>query len=289
MSWMVRKMLASRGLLMNEETGGEGSSGGSVESEETQEQGNKSGESKDVAEGSGEQKSKITDAEAKLLKEVMDKKSALKRANDELAQAKARLSEFDGVDPAEIKALIKERKEAEVRQLEAKGEWDRLKAQMAEEHGKEKASILQQVESIREENNTLKKTIAELTVGNAFAQSKFINEELEMTPSKTRIVYGSHFETVDGKVVAYDKPAGEANRTMLVDSQGDPLDFESAMRKIIEADPDRDRLIRSKVRQGAGSKTAPKTSIAAIRDSEPLVGQAKIAAALSKGILNKKA
>ena len=230
----------------------------------------------------GEKPPKISDTEAQLLKEVMAKKAALKEANSALEAATSRLKEFDGLDPKEIKALLQAKKDAETKQLEAKGEWDRLKAQMAEEHTRDRATLEGKLTEVQSENQKLLKQIAELTVGSAFSQSKFIAEEMALTPAKARVVYGTHFETVDGQVVAYDKPAGSATRTMLVDAQGEPLGFEAALRKIVDADPERDQVLRSKRRQGAGSNTSPKAGAPADIDTSKLVGKDKIALALEK-------
>lgn len=196
---------------------------------------------------------KPSDAEAKLLKEVMQKKEALKAAQDEAAATKARLAEFDGVDPVAIKKLLADQKAAEEAQLAAKGEFDTLKARMAEEHTKVTTSLQDQIKALQEQLAVKDRTVDELSVGAQFAQSTFIKEETTVPPSKARTLYGAHFDLVDGKVVGYDKPRGAAGRAPLIDQRGEPVAFEDAMRKIIEADPDKDSLLRSKVKQGAGS------------------------------------
>lgn len=201
-----------------------------------------------------------TDAEAKLLKEVMQKKEALKTAEAEAAAAKARLAEFDGIDAAAVKKLMAEQKAAEEAQLVAKGEFDTLKARMAEEHTKVTMSLQDQIKALQEQLAAKERDVDELSVGSQFSQSKFIGEETTIPPSKARALYGAHFELEDGKIVGYDKPRGSAGRAPLVDQFGNPVAFEDAMRKIIEADPDKDSLLRSKVKPGAGSesKTAKK-------------------------------
>lgn len=242
------------------------------------------GGSKDDGKGTGD--NKPSDAEAKLLKEVMDKKTKLKAAEDKSSQLEARLREFDGIDPVAVKALLQQQKDAETAQLEAKGEWGRLKSQIVEAHGKEIEGVKGQLSTVEAENAKLRATIAELTVGNAFTSSQFIKEDLTLPTSKVRVFYGSHFEFVDGKVVAFDKPAGAADRTPLVDAKGDPLAFEDALKKIVDGDPDRDQILKSKMKAGAGSKTTgketPNTKI-----EEPR-GVNRIAAALEKGALAKK-
>ena len=68
-------------------------------------------------------------------------------------------------------------------------------------------------------------------------------------------IYGEHFEVgEDGKMVAYDKPSGAKERTKIVDRDGNPASFDVALQRIIDSDPDKDTIIRSKVREGSDSK-----------------------------------
>jgi len=211
---------------------------------------------------------KPSDAEAKLLKEVMEKKKDLQTANEELNRVKEQLKAFEGIDPSKVKELMKAQEEAEKAKkaaeeakLLAEGNWDALKKQMNTAHQAEierlRKEADEKVQTVSTENMSLKSTIAELTVGNAFGNSKFIAEEMSLTPSKTRVLYGSHFEFKDGKVVAFDKPAGAKDRTMLIDGKGEPLSFEEAIKKLVDNDPDSDRLLKSKLKPGAGSGTLP--------------------------------
>jgi hypothetical protein len=226
---------------------------------------------------------KTSDEEARLLKEVMDKKDKLKNAQASLDAANARLKEFDGLDPKELRQLVQEKKDAENAKLEAKGEWDRLKQQMNDQHAAELATRDSAVAAAQGEVAELRNQIAELTVGNAFGQSKFIADELTLSVAKARRIYGAHFEFKDGQVVAYDKPAGAKERTVLVDSKGEPLVFDVALAKLVDADPDKDTLIKSKLRAGAGSHTNPNAAPGAKPGgSAPLTGRAKIAAGLAK-------
>ncbi|MBE0438046.1 MAG: hypothetical protein IBX56_19885 [Methylomicrobium sp.] len=203
--------------------------------------------------------SKLSDGEAKLLQELMEKKNSLKSTAAELAQVKEQLKRFEGVNLDEVKALLKERQESEARQLEAKGEWDRLKANLVEQHTAEKARLEEQINGLSSALSSKDASIVELTIGSEFRGSEFISQELTLTPSKAQIIYGSHFEYEDGKLVGYDKPRSASNRTMLIDASGEPLRFDTAMRKLIEMDPDKDRLIKSKVKPGANSGSSSST------------------------------
>jgi hypothetical protein len=204
-------------------------------------------------EGEGEGKGGKTgpsDAEAKLIKENMAKKEQLRKAQEEIAALR---KSVEGLDLDEVRKLVADRKTAEEKALEAKGDYERLKQRMAEEHSKEITTLKAQLEALQGEKSKLASTINDLTVGTQFGQSKFIGEELTLTPAKARVIYGDYFDVEDGKIVGYDKPRGAAGRTALVDQYGSAVPFDAALRKIVEADPEKDHLMKSKVKAGAGS------------------------------------
>ena len=78
--------------------------------------------------------------------------------------------------------------------------------------------------------------------------------------------------------MGYNKSSDHADRAMLVNVDGDSLAFEDAIKKIIDADPDRDMLIKSKSKQGSNSIT----SNATVEQAKPvLVGMDRILSALN--------
>lgn len=199
---------------------------------------------------------KPTDEEAKLLKEVMKLKEERKKYQQEVNDLK---SQYGNATPEEVKELIQKRKDEETKALEAKGEYERIKQQLVDEHNKALAERDEQIKSLAGQLAEKEAMIGNLTIGAEFGKSKFITDELIFPPNKARELYGSHFDVVDGIVVGYDKPKGHVERTMLVNSQGNPLTFDEAMSKIISFDPDRDSITKSKVKSGANSTEKPKT------------------------------
>lgn len=210
----------------------------------------KAGDNKDDKKGG------VSDNEAKLLKEVMDKKSKLEKLNSDLAQAKEQLKKFEGIDPDAVRNLLKQQEDAENKKLEEKGEWDRLRTRMAEEHSKQVEGLQKQVGDATAALNAALAQINDLSVGSLFNQSTFIREKTTLPPSKARALYASHFEFKDGQVVGFDKPKGADNRTAFVDSMGNALGFDEVMGKLIETDPDKDYLLRSTMKPGAGSESS---------------------------------
>lgn len=217
-----------------------------------------------------------------LLREVMDKKSKLKEAQAAAAAAAEQLKAYEGVDVAKYRELVKKEKDAETAAAEARGDFEAVKKAMAEEHQKATKTLEERIADLESKLSQKDQVIDTLTVGNDFGSSAFIRESLTLTPAKARQLYGDHFEVKDGKTVAYDKPKSAANRNPLVDASGNPLVFDEAFKRIIEADPDKETMLKAKVNPGSNSKTTPATV-----DKKPLTGLVsgvdRIRASLEKG------
>lgn len=230
--------------------------------------------------GEGGDKPKPSDAEARLLREQMKTKEKLRAATAALDEARANLARFEGIDPDAVRQLLDKEREAERTQLEAKGEFDRLKQMMADDHKRREEGLAAQIAELSQKLQASSQTIENLTVGAAFSQSTYVANDLVLTPAKARTIYGTHFDIEDGEVVGYDKPRGAQGRTKLVNSAGDALSFEDAIRKLVEIDPERDRLLRSKLAPGAQSNTGQEK----VREKQDEVtGLARISAAISVG------
>lgn len=256
MNRMMRRLLA-RGGYMAPESGGEaaGAGGGDAAAAEAAALAVKTAADAAAALAAKAAGTGPTDAEAALLKENMKKKGEIQRLSDELAAAKTAAQRFDGIDPDAVRKLLADQKATEVAALEAKGDFDRLKTMMAADHTVQMTGLQSQIDTLTAQLAQKDGVVNELSVGQQFSQSKFITEELILTPSKARVIYGEHFDVVDGKVIPFDKPRGHTARTALVDASGTALSFEGALKHIVDADPDKDHLMRSKVKQGAGSGT----------------------------------
>lgn len=212
------------------------------------------GGSDDDAGGEGKDKGgKPSDTEAKLLKEVMKLKKQAKDATKAAKEAADRLKDYEGIDPAEVRELKAKKDEADRAELEAKGEYQRILDQVKQQSEERVNAEKTRADTLAEQLAAAQRTIDELTVGQSFANSKFLSENTVLSGSKARILYGAHFEIEDGVLTAYDKPAGSKDRTPLVDADGEPLSFEAAIEKIVRADPDFERFAKSKLKPGAAS------------------------------------
>lgn len=235
--------------------GGQGGQGGEPPakdpSKEPGAEGGKGGEGGQGGEGG---KPKLSDNEAQLLKDMMKHKETAKSEKAAREALEAKLKEFDGIDPTAVRELLAKQQKAHEEELEKKGQWDALKQNMIKAHSEDKAKLEAQITELQGALKSRDNTIDELTIGSQFSNSKFLKEETTLaSAAKARALYGNHFELVDGVLTAFDKPKGAQSRAPLVDASGNALDFDSAMRKIIESDPDKDALLRTAAKPGAGS------------------------------------
>lgn len=232
-------------------------------------------------EGEKKPESKLSDSEAKLLSDLMKHKQGRKEAEAQAQSLRAELDKFKGINLEEVQAMLAERRQNEERKLAEQGNWDALKSQMLEQHTVQLDTVKSELQSLAAERDGLKRQIEEMSIGGAFTGSKFISDELVLTPAKARVIYGGHFDVVDGAVVAFDKPRGTEGRTQLVDAAGEPLGFDAALRKLIDKDPERDHMLRSKAKPGAQSGSEKVAGAAGRQSKAGMTGVDRIAAGLA--------
>lgn len=93
-----------------------------------------------------------------------------------------KLAQFEGIDPEKYREMLRQIEEAEKKKLEAKGDWDKLRDQLVEAHGKELAAKDQAHQALQAENAKLQddinKIILKHEVGVHSTVAKAINPEL---------------------------------------------------------------------------------------------------------------
>lgn len=218
---------------------------------------------KKAEEQSQDKKPTITDSEAKALKELMKWKAQAREAEKKAAELETK---FGSLDVEAAKEALRKVEEAETKELEKKGEYDRLLAKQREAADARIVAEQKQRQEAEQQIAELRKTVDKLALGNSFANSKYILDNLALTPNKTQTLYSNYFEIEDGKVIAYDAPKGAANRTPIVDARGEPAPFDEAIAAIINADPDKDYLLKSNLKAGGNSKPV----VDGTKDKKPL-------------------
>lgn len=233
---------------------------------------------------SSDDSGKPSEREAELLKETMQRKKQLKEKDEAMSELQKQLKAWEGLNPEEVRNLVQAQKDAERQKLEEKGQFEKVKEQMNEAHQAELQKLQEQIEALQTEVSGRDNMIEDLSVGNTFSASKFIADELTLPVSKARTLYGNHFERGEnGKIVGYDKPRGSEGRAPYVDASGDPLAFDAALKKIVDSDPDKDSLYRSKAKPGAGSSTDQKAGESGEKSNSLAAGRDRIKAAIDSG------
>lgn len=257
-----RRSVGAEGVNDDEDTGGDDAEKVAADKAAAEKAAADKAAADKAAENDDSNDGKPSDAEAALLKDAMKHKEARRAAEAKLKELEDKLS---GVDLDEYKELRTQREEAAAAKKKAEedaaiaaGDFDKVREQMTTQYESQiekiRTDLTTELETTKAELDKSKSIIEELTVGSQFNTSKLISEETVYTASKARRLYGDHFEVEDGKVVAYDKPRGTEDRTRLVDAKGNSADFETAMRRIIEADPEKDEILVSPMKPGASSK-----------------------------------
>lgn len=218
---------------------------------------NKPGQNQQGSDGEGgeadldkDKNRQMTDEAARLLKDVMKHKDRAKALEAELQSLKSVLGDLK---PDDVAKLVSQQREQERLALEKRGEYDRIIEQVRQEHTREKGTLAEQIETLRNQLNERDRAIEEMTVGRSFAESAFIREKSKLPPSIARKEFGSFVDLVDGQVVVFDKPRGASERTPLVDAQGKYKSFEEAIAQLYSAHPDSKDLIKAQGKPGAGS------------------------------------
>lgn len=232
-------------------------------------------------------KTKPTDEEARLLREVMKNKDDLKNTKTALEAAQANLARFEGIDPDAVRALLKEKEDAQTAELEAKGEWSRIKENMVSAHKTELQAKDATIAELEQKVTAANREIDELTLGHQFTGSEFIKSKMSVGPQSVRALFGQHFERKDGTIVAYDKPAGASDRTPLTDASGNTLGFDAAMQTLVDKHVERDHLLRSQVKQGSGGGADQRHDKPSNDKNEGLTGKNAMAAALARAAQRK--
>lgn len=215
-------------------------------------------EEEDEDDDDGSPVESLEDAKAALLLA----KAEAKKAKAAATRARKEAERFKGIDPekarADAKAVAdaeKARIAAEKAAATAEGNFERLRELQNEEATAAIEAANARAAAAEAKLASMEERLNRSNRAAAFANSNFVTAETILSPAKAERLYGDHVEIEDGEIVVYDAPAGANKRTKIMDARGNPLPFDQAIRKVVEADPDKDTILRSAIKPGASSKT----------------------------------
>jgi hypothetical protein len=204
-------------------------------------------------------------------------------------EAQDALKKFEGLDPEAARKAIADaataeaaRIEAEKAKAKAEGNFEKLRELQAQEAQAAIDAANAARDTAVRERDEARRELSQSRIETAFANSKFLQDETILSGPRAQRLFADHVEIENGKVVVYDKAAGETKRAKIMDTKGNPLPFNDAIAKLINAQPDKDTLLKAKTTPGAGSKTTEGKTTKAAEGR-----QARLAAGL-KALREKK-
>lgn len=294
--WM-KLLLASGAYFDANNDGGTGGGGGEGGDNKGGGEGNKDDKGKGGEGGKKEgDDKKPTDAEAKLLKEVMGLRAKIeslqgeadtgKKAKSDLDALTAQISEVLGEGGvAKLKETLDATAAAEEKRQREAGEWDALKERLVTGHTKALADLKTahdtEMAGLKASLQGAQKQIRKLTVGAAFATSKYRGEEMTLSAGQAERLYGQAFKVEfaeDGTALI----KAFRGKEPLVGQDGQPLSFDAALKELVEADPDHKSVLRLKDVGGAGSHGSNGGGADTGKDEPKLWGVSRIAASRKK-------
>lgn len=112
------------------------------------------------------------------------------------------------------------------------------------------APLQAELDKIRKEKGDLVEQYGREKIGTSFASSKYIADNLAIPADMVQAAFGRHFEYADGKIVAKD-----GNGVPLLNGDGQPADFDTALAAIVATYPNRDAILKGSGHSGSGSST----------------------------------
>ena len=108
----------------------------------------------------------------------------------------------------------------------------------------------EKIDAANAEAGKWKTALYDSELGRRFAESKFIAENMLISPAHARKIYGDRFEFEDGRPVAKD-----ASGSLIYSSSkpGEPADFDEAFAAIVNADPAKDQILKGRGQTGTGA------------------------------------
>jgi hypothetical protein len=144
---------------------------------------------------------------------------------------------MEGIDPDKYQEMLTAQEKAEHDRALKAGEFDNLKKSLVEGHEKETTKLKAELELEKKENYYL-------LVSSRFASSPLILEKTLLPPDIAETYFGRNFKvekTAEGK----NRVVGYLNGQQILDSKGEPADFEAALAVIIDSYPQKDKIFKA--------------------------------------------
>lgn len=159
--------------------------------------------------------------------------------------AEDKLKGFDGItDPAAAILALTTVANLDQKKLVDAGEVQKVKDEAIK-------AVRAEYEPIVTERDKLRGDLNGAIRGNAFANSKFVQDKVAVPRHMLERTYGENFKTEDGKLVPY---GADGNKLFSRARPGEIADFDEAIELLISADPFKDHILKGSGQSGSGSE-----------------------------------
>lgn len=175
--------------------------------------------------------------------------ATIKRVSDErdtLRRGEERYKAFGDLDPEKARKALEIVRNLDDKKLLDAGKVDEIVKERLTEAAKVHAEQIAAEKKAREESDA---KVRRLIVGNGFATSKFLAEQTLLPPSVAERAFGDYFRVEGDRAVGYIGDGKVYSRKR----PGEVADFDEALQIVIEASPDRDRILRGSSSNGSNA------------------------------------
>lgn len=181
---------------------------------------------------------------AALIDSVETRAKQNSRVESQLAELKAKLKSYDGIDdPESARKALDMISKLDQKKLVEVGEIDRVRAEIAKGYEAKLGDATKERDSLREE-------LYNERVGGAFSRSKVISEKFAVPPDMIQARFGENFGIDGGKLYAVDS---NGNKLYSRVRPGELADFDEALTILVEQYPYRDQILKGTGSSGSGA------------------------------------
>lgn len=193
--------------------------------------------------------------------------------------AEAKLKSFDGIEDAQAaRRALDTMRNLDDKKLVDAGEVERVKSEAIK-------AVESKYKPLQRERDELAAQINSLLIGGGFARSALLNDpahplRLAIPPDVAEAFFGRFFSVEGGRVVAVDQ---HGNPIYSRSRPGDRAGFDEALAELVNAYPQRDRILAASGSSGAGASTSARMGVVSssiknpwARDSMNLTEQGRI-------------
>lgn len=163
--------------------------------------------------------------------------------------AEAKLKEYEGLDAKAAREALETVKNIDNKKLIDSGKVDEVKAEVSRQ-------FQAQLDEANRRNSELLQTNRNMQRANAFANSKFIRENIALPLDIAETAFSRHIEFTDDGKMTFKDAHGNPVYSQKQGKAGDLAEFDEAIEIIVSARADKDSLLKAEDKSGTGSNGA---------------------------------